>query len=188
MDVPVLSTRRLVLRPVTAADLSGLHGLLSIPAVTRHSNWPDGIGQDECVRFIQEWLDLSASAKGCAWAIETRAEGGLETGGLIGCIRYNYITRPSNVGGIGYELHPAYWRRGLMTEAVRAVVAAGHDLLGANRVEAWTLPGNDASDRVLLKAGFLLEGTLRQIRWFKGRYHDLRWFGRVATDPRDGTA
>lgn len=183
MDVPVLSTPRLVLRPVAAADLADIHGLLSIPEVTRHSNWPDGMDRDECARFIREWLELPASAKGCAWVIEAA-----EAGGFVGCIRYNYITRPSNVGGIGYELHPAFWGRGLMTEAVHAVVAAGHDRLGANRVEAWTLPGNPASDRVLQKAGFLLEGTLRQIRWFKGRYHDLRWFGRVATDPRTGAA
>lgn len=179
MDVPTLTTGRVTLRAVTAADLGDIHALLSIPETTRHSNWPDGIGQEDCARFVQDWLELPAEGKGCAWVIEAR-----EAAGLIGCIRYNYITRPSNVGGIGYELHPAFWGRGLMTEAVRAVVAAGHDQFGVNRAEAWTLPGNGASDRVLEKSGFRLEGTLRQIRWFKGRYHDLRWFGRVASDPR----
>jgi [ribosomal protein S5]-alanine N-acetyltransferase len=49
--------------------------------------------------------------------------------------------------------------------------------------EAWTLPGNDASDRVLVKAGFIYEDTLRQRAWFKGKYHDFRMFGRVAGDP-----
>jgi len=44
-------------------------------------------------------------------------------------------------------------------------------------MEAWTLPGNDASDRVLVKAGFNYEGTLKQKAWFKGAFHDFRMFG-----------
>jgi ribosomal-protein-alanine N-acetyltransferase len=51
-----------------------------------------------------------------------------------------------------------------------------------NRIEAWTLPGNAGSDRVLEKAGFRYEGTLRQKAWFKGGYHDFRMFGRLAGD------
>jgi ribosomal-protein-alanine N-acetyltransferase len=45
------------------------------------------------------------------------------------------------------------------------------------------LPGNGASDRVLLNAGFIYEGTLKQKAWFKGAYHDLRMFGRVSANP-----
>jgi len=44
------------------------------------------------------------------------------------------------------------------------------------------LPGNTASDRVLEKAGFQYEGTLRQKAWFKGAFHDFRMFGRLAAD------
>jgi ribosomal-protein-alanine N-acetyltransferase len=87
------------------------------------------------------------------------------------------------MGEIGYESHPEFWGRGLMTEAVRAVVACGHGQFKLNRIEAWTLPGNAASDRVLVKAGFNYEGTLKQKAWFKGAFHDFRMFGRVAADP-----
>ncbi|MBZ5763517.1 MULTISPECIES: GNAT family protein [Rhizobium] len=52
--------------------------------------------------------------------------------------------------------------RGLMTEAVEAVTRCGFTDFSLNRIEAWTLPGNVASDRVLEKAGFCYEGTLRQ--------------------------
>jgi ribosomal-protein-alanine N-acetyltransferase len=45
--------------------------------------------------------------------------------------------------------------------------------------------GNDASDRVLVKAGFNYEGTLKQKAWFKGAFHDFRMFGRVAAGPID---
>ena len=69
-----------------------------------------------------------------------------------------------------------------MTEAVRAVVACGHETFRLNRIDAWTLPGNAASDRVLEKSGFQYEGTLRQKAWFKGAFHDFRMFGRIAAD------
>ena len=70
------------------------------------------------------------------------------------------------------------WGRGLITEAVREVVAL-------NRMEAWTLPGNDASDRDLVKAGFNYEGTLKAKAWFKGAFRDFRVFGRVAAHTLD---
>jgi [ribosomal protein S5]-alanine N-acetyltransferase len=59
----------------------------------------------------------------------------------------------------------------------------GHQHFALNRIEAWTLSGNAASDRVLEKAGFRYEGTQRQKGWFKGSFHDFRIFGRVAQDP-----
>ena len=72
-----------------------------------------------------------------------------------------------------------------MSEAAIAVAACGHQVFGLNRIEAWTLPGNTGSDRVLEKAGFRYEGTLRQKGRFKGAYHDLRMFGRLASDQPD---
>jgi ribosomal-protein-alanine N-acetyltransferase len=121
---------------------------------------------------------LYASGKGCAWIIEDR-----ETKIAIGAIRYNNFQRKWKSGEIGYELHPDFWGKGLMTEAVGVIVTCGHQTFGLNRIEAWTLPGNVASDRVLQKAGFRYEGTLGQKAWFKGGYHDFRMFGPIAGDP-----
>ena len=83
---------------------------------------------------------------------------------------------------LGYWIDAGQEGKGLMTEAVRAVVACGHEVFRLNRIDAWTLPGNAASDRVLEKAGFRHEGTLRQKAWFKGAFHDFRMFGRIAGD------
>jgi RimJ/RimL family protein N-acetyltransferase len=49
----------------------------------------------------------------------------------------------------------------------RAVVSCSYEIFGLNRIAAWTLPGNGASDRVLEKGGFRCEGTLRQKAHFK---------------------
>jgi ribosomal-protein-alanine N-acetyltransferase len=174
---PVLSTKRLTLRPPTMKDVSEFQALLSIPDVTRFSNWPDAPSKAQVERSLRWMSKVHASGKGCAWIIEIG-----KSKAIAGAIRFNSFEKKWRSGEIGYELHPNYWGKGLMTEAVRAVVACGHQTFRLNRIDAWTLPGNDASDRVLEKSGFCHEGTLRQKAWFKGAFHDFRVFGRIAAD------
>jgi ribosomal-protein-alanine N-acetyltransferase len=175
---PVLSTGRVTLRAPVPADAEPFRAVLSIPDVTRFSNWPDAPSKAHGERFVRWMSKLYTAGKGCAWIIEDR-----DRESVVGAIRFNRFEKKWKFGEIGYELHPDVWGRGLMTEAVRLVVACGHQTFDLNRVEAWTLPGNAASDRVLEKSGFRYEGTLRQRAWFKGGFHDFRMFGRLAGDP-----
>ncbi len=174
---PRLSTQRLLLRAPTSKDAAAFHALISIPEVTRFSNWPDTPSKAQIERAVRWMSKVYASGKGCAWIIEDRA-----SKRLAGAFRYNRFDKKWQWGEIGYELHPDFWGKGLMTEAAAVAVACGHETFGLNRIEAWTLPGNGASDRVLEKSGFRYEGTLRQKARFKGAFHDFRMFGRIAGD------
>lgn len=178
MEFPALSTGRLSLRAVTDDDTGFFHAMMANPAVTRFSNWADAPSLDDARKSVRWMVGLFAGGNGCAWIIADR-----QSGEPMGAIRYNYIERGWKCGGIGYELHPNAWGRGVMTEALRTVVEFGHRNMGLNRLEAWTLPGNRASDRVLEKVGFRFEGVARQRAWFKGAFHDFRWFARIADDP-----
>jgi [ribosomal protein S5]-alanine N-acetyltransferase len=177
-EFPSLITERLRLRAPDINDAEPFRVLLSIPEVTRFSNWPDAPKKAEVERVMRWMSKLHPSGNGCAWIIE---DGASKT--VIGAIRFNHFDKRWKAGEVGYELHPDWWGRGLMTEALRIVVPCGHRVFRLNRIEAWTLPGNKASDRVLEKAGFRYEGTLRQRAWFKGAFHDFRMFGRTANDP-----
>jgi ribosomal-protein-alanine N-acetyltransferase len=170
---PILPSKRFILRPPASKDAE--NALLSIAEVTRFSNHAPSKEQSQ--RLVTWMSKLYTSGKGCAWIIEDRAAN------LIGAIRYNSFEKKWKCGEIGYELHPDFWGKGLMSEAVGLIVICGHQTFGLNRIEAWTLPGNAASDRVLEKSGFRYEGTLRQKAWFKSAYHDFRMFGRLAGDP-----
>jgi len=55
---------------------------------------------------------------------------------------------------IGYSLLPAYQRKGYATEAVRALIAWAFSHPEVGRIVAETLPDNEPSIRVLLRAGF----------------------------------
>ncbi|WP_337268759.1 GNAT family N-acetyltransferase [Oryzifoliimicrobium ureilyticus] len=176
-DFPELVTSRLVLRAPRLSDHVAMHAILMQPEVTRTSNLPDQPTKAQTQRAVKWMCEVFAKQKGCAWIIEERA-----SGSVIGAIRFNWIAVPSKSGEVGYELTPSAWGKGLMTEAARAVTECGFALFKLNRIEAWTLNGNTASDRVLEKTGFRYEGTLRQKAYFKNAFHDLRMFSLLAAD------
>ncbi len=63
---------------------------------------------------------------------------------------------------LGYWLGKPFWGRGIMTTAVKVMTAYGFETLGLIRIDARVHKGNDASARVLEKAGYTLEGLLRK--------------------------
>lgn len=63
---------------------------------------------------------------------------------------------------LGYWLGVPFWGRGIMTDAVRAATTHGLTSLGMLRIFALPFTRNPASARVLEKAGYTLEGTMRR--------------------------
>ena len=63
---------------------------------------------------------------------------------------------------IGYWLGRAFWNRGLMTAAVRAMTDYGFEQFALTRIYAVPFAANVASQRVLEKAGYVREGVLRR--------------------------
>jgi RimJ/RimL family protein N-acetyltransferase len=63
---------------------------------------------------------------------------------------------------IGYWLGVGAWGRGIATAAVRELTAYAFDVVGLERVYAVCVTRNPASARVLEKAGYILEGTMRR--------------------------
>ncbi|MBF0545230.1 MAG: GNAT family N-acetyltransferase [Candidatus Riflebacteria bacterium] len=62
---------------------------------------------------------------------------------------------------LGYWLGEPYWGRGILTEAVRAIIPYGFEKLGLLRIYAEPYDFNLASCRVLEKSGFVFEGRLK---------------------------
>ena len=83
-----------------------------------------------------------------------------EAVGGIGLVLNGDIYRCS--AEIGYWLGEAFWGRGVMTEAVRALTQWAFDNFNLSRIYAGVLEWNPASIRVLEKAGYQFEGRLRK--------------------------
>ena len=98
------------------------------------------------------------------WAIADPA-----TGTMIGDLGYNNFHSRDSRAEVGYGLAPEFWRRGVMTTALGAIIDYGFSKLELNKIEATVNVDNDRSAGLLRKLGFQLEGTLRDYRNRRGR-------------------
>jgi ribosomal-protein-alanine N-acetyltransferase len=73
---------------------------------------------------------------------------------------------------MGYWLGEPFWGRGIITEAVKQLVAYGFQTFDINRILARPFGTNLASQRVLEKAGFVLEARFEKTFFKNGEYLD----------------
>ena len=100
--------------------------------------------------------------------------------GSIGAFRQKNIHR--HTAEIGYYIAEEYWGKGLMTEAVKQICSYIFDKSNNVRIYAEPFSYNKASCRVLEKAGFLYEGTLRSNAIKNGKTIDMLMYSRLKTD------
>ncbi len=100
--------------------------------------------------------------------------------GSIGAFRQKNIHK--HTAEIGYYIAEEYWGKGLMTEAVKQICSYIFDKSNIVRIYAEPFSYNKASCRVLEKAGFLYEGTLRSNAIKNGKTIDMLMYSRLKTD------
>ncbi len=100
-----------------------------------------------------------------------------------GCTLSNIRRGVTQACALGYWIGEEYQRLGLMTAAVRATAPYVFDVLHLHRIEAACLPNNEASKRLLVKAGFTEEGFARDYLRINGAWRDHVLFARVKGDP-----
>ena len=95
-----------------------------------------------------------------------------ETGSLVGMTRIGVGSVRHRSANIGYGVAPAFWGRGIASEAAALIVGFGFERLGMHRIWATHHPENVASRRVLDRLGFREEGRRRDDRMIGGRWSD----------------
>ncbi len=100
-----------------------------------------------------------------------------------GCTLSNVRRGVTQACSLGYWIGEPYQRQGLMSAAVCALAPYVFDVLRLHRIEAACLPNNEASKRLLLKAGFHEEGYARQYLRINGVWRDHVLFARIKGDP-----
>ena len=176
-SLPTLRTKRLTLRPVRMSDAADLYEYSKDPEVARHVLWDahQSVGDSRgYLRYAvrQYRQDLPAS-----WGIELK-----ENHKLIGTIGFMWINRDHNSAEVGYSLAREYWNRGIMSEALSAVLNEGFMDLNLHRIEAQHEVDNPASGRVMVKCGMMYEGCVRGRLYNKGRYVDVALYAILRDD------
>lgn len=151
----LLETHRLNLRKPLLTDALLIYATYSRdPEVSRYLLWRSDQTLENIEEFLMRALQSWERRTAATWAVVLR-----ENNSLIGMIDL----RLEGEANLGYVLARPYWNRGLMTEAVRAIVNWALSQEQIHRVWAVCEVHNTASARVLEKAGFRREATLE--RW-----------------------
>jgi [ribosomal protein S5]-alanine N-acetyltransferase len=175
-----LRSERLLLRPLRDGDAAALLAIFSDPRVMRYWSTPPWAGTPQAHVFIERSRDAMHSGEALRLGLERMGDAR-----LIGqCTLFDFVG-PSRRAEIGYSMAADAWGKGLMGEALRALLDYGFGELQLNRIEADIDPRNTASARSLERLGFTREGLLRE-RWIvAGEVSDTALYGLLAREWRD---
>jgi len=154
--MPTVRTRRLLLRPLVAADaerIADLAGDFAVASMTARIPYPYDARQS--LAWITG-LDEGEFVRG----IEYRGE-------LIGAV--GHFRHDDGAIEIGYWIGRPWWGRGFATEAARLIVRHGFTTANAERLVCCHFVDNLASERVIAKLGFRRLGTCRAYCEARGR-------------------
>ena len=178
---PTLRTDRLLLRqflPTDAPLIQELAGAKEVAAGTLLPHPYDDGTAEEWIATQHRNFEAGTAAHFAVTLAHDQT--------VIGSIGLD-IAQAHRHARLGYWLGVPYWNRGYGTEAVKAVLAYGFGQLNLNRIYAPHFLGNDASGRVLQKAGMTYEGRMHEHYFRFGRFVDLELYGMLRKDFTDRT-
>lgn len=176
LNFPEFATERLLLTRIIADDFPEVFSLFSSPKVVEYYDLEAFTTPTQAGELIDFFSSRFESEIGIRWAIRIA-----DSNDLIGTCGYNSWNAKMGNASIGYDLNPDFWGNGYASEAVGKIIEAafsGELACGpVNRIQADTVPGNNASEALLIKLGFKEEGLRRESGYWKGQFHDLKCFG-----------
>jgi ribosomal-protein-alanine N-acetyltransferase len=174
MNFPTLQTARLNLIEIKESHIDDLFEILSDEKTMGfYDIWPD-TDKERTMQGILNCKKRFEEDRGIRWGISLDDK-------LIGNIGFFWDTN-RHCANLGYDLNKAYWGKGIITEAIQEVLKYAFEIQRIHRVEAETALANFASQKVLLKNGFVKEGELRDKMFFRDRYNTVVSFSKLITD------
>ena len=174
-----IRTERLLLRPVTAADVDALYAYRSIPEVCRYVPFEPMERALIESRLDSHWgtIELTAEGQALTLGVELAA-----TGELVGDTVLFFHSQEHRSGEVGYMLNPAFGGHGYASEAVREMLRLGFEGLGLHRITARIDERNDASANLARRIGMRQEALLIENEWFKGEWTNELVFAMLARE------
>lgn len=158
---PSLETERLILRQLRYEDGSDIQKYFTEELARFYDWWPRTIAEGRgFVRFFKTGYEEEQSIR---WGITLKPHD--KVIGTCGFSDFDHFSRAE----LGYELSVEHWHKGIISEALRAIIPFGFNEIEMHRIQASVFPENTASIHLLEKFGFQKEGILRQYTYIKHR-------------------
>ncbi len=164
---PELTTKRLRLRFLDLEDAADYFEIRSDEQVMKYLARPKAQTIEDVIQVIKRVHDSIQKNTGICWAICLK-----EDPKIIGTIGFYRSQLEHFRTEIGYEMRPEYWGKGIMSEAMRAVLDYVFHKLNFHSVEANIDPINKKSSGILERNHFLKEAHFRENYYFNGKFTD----------------
>lgn len=168
---PTLMTSRLRLVEVQSEHAPAIYEIFSNHEVLKYYGMDPFQELAQAENMVQHFKNNFDAKRGMRWAIINNPDNR-----FIGTIGLNNLSLGMKKAEIGFEIHPDFWRSGITSEALHAVLDYAFEELDLHRMGAVTFLGNDASIGLLKKQGFMEEGKLRSYLFQNGQSHDALVF------------
>lgn len=177
MDFPILETKRLKLLEITDENLDDIFAIFSNREAMKYYGMTPFTNKDQAKKLIDSFASNFNNKRSLRWGIILK-----ESGNLVGTVGLNNLLISSKRTEIGYDLLPTHWKKGIVSEAVQAVIEYCFQELELFRIGAVTFPENEASFKLLLKLGFQKEGLLRGYLYQNDQSSDALVFSLIRPD------
>lgn len=177
---PEIETERLLLRRMADADAPEILFLRSDDTVMKYIDREKTKSVEEAVAFIQTVNENIDRNESIMWAITLKNNPGT----LVGNISFWRIINKNYRAEIGYMLHPDFWGKGIMKEALLAAIEFGFNKMKLHSIEAHINPDNTASGMLLEKTGFIREAYFKEDFFFRGKFIDSAIYSLLAGNHR----
>lgn len=157
-----LTTTDLQLRTPKLSDSDAMHALLSDPETVKYWVNTPIIDKQVSTDKLADYLHSDEKGESINWAVCLKNQSE-----MIGRCVFFHFDEANHRAEIGFILNRQYWRRGLMRQAVEAVIQFGFINLNLHRIEADVDPHNAGSLALLESVGFKREGYFPE-RWLIG--------------------
>ena len=172
-----IHTERLILRKFTVEDAQAMfENWANDERVTRFLTWCPHESPEATKQLLELWCAAYENPNTYNWVIE-------HEGTPIGNICVVRLSERCEYAELGYCMGYAYWNKGFMPEAAKAVIDYLFAEIGVNRVGISHAVKNPASGRVAQKCGLTFEGTKRE--FFKastGEFLDISDYGIIRSE------
>jgi ribosomal-protein-alanine N-acetyltransferase len=176
---PILKTERLTLRQISPNDANEVFVIRSNKQTMHFIPRPVAQNMQDVTELLEKWNKSFFDGEGINWAITLTGEDKLL--GMVGFVR---MTKEHFRAELGYVLNPDYHGKGIMSEAVEAVMRYGFETIGYYSVEAVIDPENKSSVSVAERAGFKKEAHFKERDFYHGKFNDTTVYTRHAKDAR----
>jgi len=174
-----LETDRLILRRFIMEDADAMYNnWANDPEVTKYLTWPHHKTVEMSHTVLGDWISQYCKDDFYQWAIILK-ENLDEPIGTISVVHKNDAIEMVH---IGYCIGKRWWKRGITSEALTALIKFFFEEVGVNRIESRHDPRNPNSGKVMMKCGLKYEGTYREADWNNQGRCDSAMYALLAKD------